>query len=137
MDKVQYVIKIAFQIGSVQEFCEFVETIHTVAKCTDSHCPTEVFNRKLNKTVFDENITYDDRRNFFLNVCKQNKNLFWSIYKLQQKGKENIEKINHLIASQENITDKEKREVLLVQLDANKLEVQKQIDNLLEKIYSE
>ena len=85
MDKVQYVIKIAFQIGSVQEFCEFVETIHNVAKCTDSHCPTEVFNRKLNKTVFDENITYDDRRNFFLNVCKQNINLFWSIYKLQQR----------------------------------------------------
>ena len=82
-------------------------------------------------------ITYDDRRNFFLNVCKQNINLFWSIYKLQQKGKENIEKINHLIAFQENITDKEENEVLLVQLDANKLEVQKQIDNLLEKIYSE
>ena len=54
---------------------------------------------------------------------------------VQEKGKENIEKINHLIASQENITEKEKNEVLLGQLVAQKQEVQKQIDNSLEKIY--
>ena len=57
------------------------------------------------------------------------------MYKLQQIGKENLEKINHLIASQENITDKEKNEVPLGQLVAKKLEVQKQIENLLENIY--
>ena len=59
------------------------------------------------------------------------------MYKLQQIGKENLEKINHLIASQENITDKEKNEVPLGQLVAKKLEVQKQIKNLLENIYIE
>ena len=59
------------------------------------------------------------------------------MYKLQQIGKENLEKINHLIASQENITDKEKNEVPLGQLVAKKLEVQKQIENLLENIYIE
>ena len=54
-----------------------------------------------------------------------------------KKGKENIEKINHLVASQENITEKDKNEVLLGQLVAQKQEVQKQIDNSLEKIYME
>ena len=49
MDKVRRVIEIASQLGSIQEFCEFVGTIHTVAKCTDSHCPVEIFNRKLKK----------------------------------------------------------------------------------------
>ena len=85
--------------------------------------------------MFDENITYDDHRNFFVKVCIQNINLFCSMYKLQQIGKENLEKINHLIASRENITDKEKNEVPLGQLVAKKLEVQKQIENLLENIY--
>ena len=72
MDKVQHVIEIASQLGSIQEFCEFVDTIHTVAKCTDSQCPVEIFNRKLKKTVFDENVSYDDRRIFFFFkfVCK-------------------------------------------------------------------
>ena len=56
---------------------------------------------------------------------------------VQEKGKENIEKINHLVASQENITEKDKNEVLLGQLVAQKQEVQKQIDNSLEKIYME
>ena len=51
MDKVQHVIEIASQLSSIQEFCKFVYTIHTVAKCTDSHCPIENFNRKLKKNV--------------------------------------------------------------------------------------
>ena len=87
--------------------------------------------------MFDENVTYDDHRKFFVKVCIQNINLFCSMYKLQQIGKENLEKINHLIASQENITDKEKNEVPFGQLVAKKLEVQKQIENLLENIYIE
>ena len=48
MDKVRRVIEIASQLGSIQEFCEFVDTIHTVAKCT--HCPVEIFSRKLKKS---------------------------------------------------------------------------------------
>ena len=69
MDKVRRVIEIASQLGSIQEFCEFVNTIHTVAKCTDSHCP----------------VSYNDRRNFFLKVCMQNINLFWSMFKRKVK----------------------------------------------------
>lgn len=59
------------------------------------------------------------------------------MYKLQQKDKENIAKINHLINFQENVTKKDKNEVLFGQLVVQKQEVQKQIDNLLEKIYNE
>ena len=36
-------------------------------------------------------------------VFLKNMNLFWSMHKLQEKGKEIIEKINHLISSKENI----------------------------------
>ena len=137
MDKVQRLIEIASQLGSIQDFCEFVDTIHTIGKCNDSQCPIQTFLGKLKGVVLDENVSYDDRRNFFVKVCLQNINLFWSMYKLQQKGKEIIAKINHLINSQENVTKKDKNEVLLGQLVVQKQEVQKQIDNLLEKIYNE
>ena len=137
MDKVQRLIEIASQLGSIQDFCEFVDTIHTIAKCNDSQCPIQTFLGKLKGVVLDENVSYDDRRNFFVKVCLQNINLFWSMYKLQQKDKENIAKINHLINFQENVTKKDKNEVLLGQLVVQKQEVQKQIDNLLEKIYNE
>ena len=47
------------------------------------------------------------------------------MYKLQQKGKENLERINQLIKSQEPTNKKEKDEALLAQLVVKRQEVQK------------
>ena len=35
--------------------------------------------------MFDENLSYGDRRNFFMKYCIQNLTVFWAMYKLQQK----------------------------------------------------
>ena len=51
MDKVQHITKISSRLGYIQEFCEFVDTIHTVAIKTSSQCPVEIFNVNLKKTV--------------------------------------------------------------------------------------
>ena len=45
------------------------------------------------------------------------------MYELQEKVEENREKINHLIASRENITEKEKNEVFLGQFIAKKTRI--------------
>ena len=44
--------------------------------------------------MFDENFSYDDHKIYFLRHCMQNLTVFWIMYKLQQKGKENLKRIN-------------------------------------------
>ena len=55
------------------------------------------------------------------------------MYKLQRKGKENLERINQLIKSREPKNKKHK--ALLAQLVVKRQEVQKEINYLLDKIY--
>ena len=57
------------------------------------------------------------------------------MYKLQRKGKENLERINQLIKSQEPKNKKD--EALLAQLVVKRQEVQKEIDYLLDKTHIE
>ena len=85
--------------------------------------------------MFDENLSYDQRRNFFLKFCVENLSVFWSIYKLHQKGKENLESIEGLINSQEITNEKQGGEALLGKLVAERQEIQNQIDQMLDKIY--
>ena len=59
------------------------------------------------------------------------------MHKLQWKGKENLERINQLIKSQEPTKEKEKDEALLAKLVVTRQEVQKETDYLLDKIYLE
>ena len=97
MEKVQKVIDIASQLGLMQEFCESVDTVHAVAKCSEPNCVINIFNFKSKKEIFNENLSYDDRRNFLLRHCVKNLNIFWAMYKLQRKEKGNLERINQLI----------------------------------------
>ena len=73
--------------------------------------------------------------NFFLRHCVKNLNIFWAMYKLQRKGKENLERINQLIKSQEPKNKKD--EALLAQVVVKRQEVQKEIDYLLDKTHIE
>ena len=57
------------------------------------------------------------------------------MYKLQRKGKENLERIEQLINSQEITNEKKRDEALLGKLVAERQEIQNQIDQLLDKIY--
>ena len=85
--------------------------------------------------MFDENSSYDHRRNFFVKFYVENLSVFWSMYKLQQKRKENLERIEQLINSQEITNEKQRDEPLLGKLVAERQEIQNQIDQLLDKIH--
>ena len=72
--------------------------------------------------------------NFFVKFCVENLNVFWSMYKLKRKGKENLERIEQSINSQEITNEKQRDEALLGELVAERQEIQNQIDQLLDKI---
>ena len=135
MCKVQKVIEISSQLGSIQEFCKFVDSFHSITKCTEPNCPVGNLGSKLKKEMFDENLSYDHRRNFFVKFCVENLSVFWSMYKLQRKEKENLQRIQQLINSQEITNKKQRDKALLGKLVAERQEIQNQIDQLLDKIY--
>ena len=57
----------------MQEFWEFTNKLHTLAKCTEKNCATEDFFKEIKEVVFDEELSYDKRRLFFTDVCSSNK----------------------------------------------------------------
>ena len=134
MYKAQKVIEISSQLSSSQEFCKFVDSFHLITKCTEPNCPVGNLGSKLKKEMFDENLSYDHRRNFFVKFCVENLSVFWSMYKLQRKEKENLQRIQQLINSQEITNKKQRDKALLGKLVAERQEIQNQIDQLLDKI---
>ena len=53
----------SFQPGFVEEFSEFVDTVHTEINCTNSECTPGIFNNKLKKAT-DENISVGESTYF-------------------------------------------------------------------------
>ena len=49
----------------MQEFWEFTNKVHTLAKCTEKNCSIEGFFKKIKEVIFDEEFSYDKRRLFF------------------------------------------------------------------------
>ena len=49
MYKVQKVIEISSQLSSVLEFCKFVDSFHSITKCTKPNCPVGNLGSKLKK----------------------------------------------------------------------------------------
>lgn len=45
---------------------------------------------KLRKVVFDPTVDYDVRRNFVLKHSVESSEVFWAMFQLQKKGKENV-----------------------------------------------
>ena len=83
MYKVQKVSENSSQLGSIQEFCKFVNNFHSLTKCTEPNCPVGNLSSKLKKEMFDENLSCGHRMDFFVKFCVENLSVFWSMYKLQ------------------------------------------------------
>ena len=98
------------EVGKIQEFCLFTENIHKIAKCTDENCEVDKFMKELHKNVFNEELSYDERRKFFVQHSMENVMAFNAMFNLQLKGKENIEKIEHLIESSKETLEKQKKD---------------------------
>lgn len=100
------IFDICSEHGKMQEFCLFTDNIHKIARCEDENCDIEKFLKFLTKNVFNEDMSYDERRKFFIQHCMENVLVFNAVYKLQLKEKENVGKIEALIATSENMLHK-------------------------------
>lgn len=101
------------------------------------NCKIEKFLKRLTKNAFNEDLTYDERRKFFIQHSMENVLVFNDMYSLQLKGKEKVEKIKHLIATSEYTHQKQKdNSEELKRLMSKKYLIQKKIEDLLEKIYT-
>ena len=58
-EKIFYV---SSELLRMQEFWEFTNKLHTLAKCTEKNCATEVFFKEIKEVVFDEELSYDKLR---------------------------------------------------------------------------
>lgn len=113
------------------------ENVHKIVKYEEK--VNSVINKlmtELMKNLFNKDLTYGERRNFFIQHSMENIAVFNAMYNLQLKGKENVEKVDHLIKYSEEVVQKQQNnEEELKKLLSRKHFTQKQIDDLLEKIY--
>ena len=84
MDINRQIIELSSEIGSVQEFCSFVNTFYSLTKCTYPQCNIRSFNEILRQGVVFENNTDKESRCFFMQRCIQNPELFQSLYRLKE-----------------------------------------------------
>ena len=119
----------------MQEFCLFTENVHKIANCTDNNWEIEKFINELSKNVFNEELSYDERRKVFVQHSMENITVFNAMFNLQRKGKENIKKIDLLIANSNQVLQKQKEDSAEIRrLLSEKYQIQKKIDNVLQKI---
>ena len=115
----------------------FTQNVHSIAKCTDEKCDVEEFLKVLMENIFNEELPYDERRKCFVEYCLSHIKVFNAMFLLHSKGKENIEKIEHLISGSNELLAKHKKDCAeLRRLTAKKYLIQRKIDDLISKIYS-
>ena len=90
MDSVEKIIEISSELGSIQDFCQFVDHIHKITACNDEGCLIQLFLTNLKRVLFNEEFSYEKRRTFFTFICIKNIPVFNAMYKLQLKGKDNV-----------------------------------------------
>ena len=83
----------------------FTEHVHNLTKCIDRDCAIKNFLKMYKSNIFNEELINEK---FLTDNCLKNIKVFNAMCNLQQKGKENIEKIDHLISQVEEIKKENK-----------------------------
>ena len=87
---------ISSELLRMQEFWEFTNKVHILAKFTEKNCSIQNFFSKIKEVIFDKELSYDKRRLFFIDVCSSNMSVFNAMFQLHHKGKENLNKIEFI-----------------------------------------
>ena len=112
-----------------------MKNLRNIAKCTEEKCDAEEFLKVLLENLFNEELTYDKGRQFFIEHSLKNSKVFNAMFMLHFKGKENIEKIEDLISvSNELLAKHEKESAEVRRLTSEKYLIQRKIDDLICKI---
>ena len=56
---------ISSELFRMQEFWGFTNYVHQLAKCTDEDCVIDFFFKKISEVIFNEELSYDQRRFFY------------------------------------------------------------------------
>ena len=132
-EKIFYV---SSELLRMQEFQEFTNKIHTLAKCTEKNCAIKDFFKKIKEVIFGEELSYDKRRFFFTDVCSSNLSVFNAMFQLYHKGKENLNKTELICEDPTSILqcqlsrNKERKRLI-----TEKYRIQKKIDPVLEDLF--
>ena len=92
MEIVENILEVSSKLGSIQQFCEFGEDTHKITKCNDDCCNIRIYNDLLRTTVFDPELDYDYRINFFVKNSVEYHKVYQSMLQLQNKCKEKVKK---------------------------------------------
>ena len=129
-EKIFYV---SSELLRMQEFQEFTNKIHTLAKCTEKNCAIKDFFKKIKEVIFGEELSYDKRRFFFTDICSSNLSVFNAMFQLYHKGKENLNKTELICEDPTSILQRQlSRNEELKRLITEKYRIQKKIDPVIE-----
>ena len=87
-----------------------MKNLRNIAKCTEEKCHVEEFLKVLLENLFKEELTYDERRQFFIEHSLKYSKVFNAMFMLHSKGKENIKKIEDLISVSNELLEKHEKE---------------------------
>lgn len=87
-----------------------MKNLCNIAKCTEEKCDVEEFLKVLLENLFNEELTYDERRQFFIEHSLKYSKVFNAMFMLHSKGKENIKKIKDLISVSNELLEKHEKE---------------------------
>ena len=87
-----------------------MKNLCNIAKCTEEKCDVEEFLKVLLENLFNEELTYDERRQFFIEHSLKYSKVFNVMFMLHSKGKENIKKIKDLISVSNELLEKHEKE---------------------------
>ena len=95
-----------------------------------------IFQKKTREVIFNEELSYDQRRLFFTDICHSNLPVFNAMFELHHKGKKNLDRIELLC---ENPADNLQRQLACKKeskkLISEKYKIQKKIDSIVEDLF--
>ena len=127
---------ISSELLRMQEFWGFTNYVHQLATCTDKDCVIDGFLKKIREVIFNEELSFDQRRFFFRDICYSNLSVFNAMFQLHHRGKKNINRIELLCENPADILQRQlARNEKLKKLIAEKYKIQKKIDSIVEDLF--
>ena len=103
------------ELSKMQEFLLFTQNVHKLSKCTENDCEIEKLLDSINEWIFNEELSFDERRIFFTDNSLKQVNVFSAMFNLHAKGKENVEKIEDLITHSASVIEEQKKTLCRVE----------------------
>lgn len=95
-----------------------------------------IFQKKTREVIFNEELSYDQRRLFFTDICHSNLPVLNAMFQLHHKGKKNLYRIELLCENPADILQRQlARKKESKKLISEKYKIQKKIDSIVEDLF--